>query len=252
MKELVRKSTKGLVICLLVASITILSCGLYLKFRNKRGWYLVPFIFRDKSSLYYEERSWLNNDIIYYIMFDRFSSSGDFNRLVSSRRYDIHRSVWRFNRMCIFDYIIDQIRIQEKRQIAEGPTWTFCFFFSRKLHIILWSKLNIKDVKGGIYYGYFSTCSSISFISDCNRCCYDDTVYESESIKVVYEKVHENSKWSFQLFNRGRFSLAERRKVLHGLSLSFIFIFSGRGWQKSMLNWYCEKSPVGKFEKKHW
>ena len=51
-------------------------------------------------------------------MFARFSSSGDFDNHVSSRRYDIHRSVWRFNRMCIFDYIIDQIRIQEKRQIA--------------------------------------------------------------------------------------------------------------------------------------
>ena len=52
-------------------------------------------------------------------MFTRFSSGGDFDNHVSSRRYDIHRSVWRFNRMCIFDYIIDQIRIQEKRQIKE-------------------------------------------------------------------------------------------------------------------------------------
>ena len=50
-------------------------------------------------------------------MFARFSSSGDFDNHVSSRRYDIHRSVWRFNRMCIFDYIIDQIRIQKERQI---------------------------------------------------------------------------------------------------------------------------------------
>ena len=128
-------------------------------------------------------------------MFTRFSSSGDFDNHVSSRRHDIHRSVWRFNRMCIFDYIIDQIRIQEKRQIKEWEVSNEAScFFSRNLHIILWRKLNIKDIKGGIYYGYFSTCSSISFISDCNRCCYADTVYESESIKVVFEKVHENSK----------------------------------------------------------
>ena len=63
-------------------------------------------------------------------MFARFSSSGDFDNHVSSRRYDIHRSVWRFNRMCIFDYIIDQIRIQEKRQIKEWEVSNeaSCFF----------------------------------------------------------------------------------------------------------------------------
>ena len=51
-------------------------------------------------------------------MFDRFSSSGDFNRLVSNRRSDIHRSIWRFNSMRVFDYIIDQIRIRKERQIT--------------------------------------------------------------------------------------------------------------------------------------
>ena len=71
-------------------------------------------------------------------MFDRFSSSGDFNRLVSSRRYDIHRSVWRFNRMCIFDYIIDQIRIQEKRQIKEWEVSNeaSCFFAKITYHFM--------------------------------------------------------------------------------------------------------------------
>ena len=51
-------------------------------------------------------------------MFDRFSSIGDFNRLVSNRRSDIHRSIWRFNSMRVFDYIIDQIRIRKERQIT--------------------------------------------------------------------------------------------------------------------------------------
>ena len=122
-------------------------------------------------------------------MFTRFSSSGDFDNLVSSRRHDIHRSVWRFNRMCIFDYIIDQIRIQEKRQIKEWEVSNEASCFSRNLHTILWRKLNIKDIKGGIYYGYFSTCISISYISDCDRRYCDIAVYESESINVVYEKV---------------------------------------------------------------
>ena len=39
MKEVVRKGTKSLIVCLLVVTITILSCGLYLKFRNKRDSY---------------------------------------------------------------------------------------------------------------------------------------------------------------------------------------------------------------------
>ena len=79
-------------------------------------------------------------------MFTRFSSSGDFDNHVSSRRHDIHRSVWRFNRMCIFDYIIDQIRIQEKRQIKEWEVSNEASCFSRNLHTILWRKLNIKDI----------------------------------------------------------------------------------------------------------
>lgn len=79
-------------------------------------------------------------------MFTRFSSSGDFDNHVSSRRNDIHRSVWRFNRMCIFDYIINQIRIQEKRQIKEWEVSNEASCFSRNLHTILWIKLNIKDI----------------------------------------------------------------------------------------------------------
>ena len=189
MKEVVRKGTKSLIICLLVVTITVLSCGLYLKIRNRRDSYWVSFIFRELYNLYCEERSWLNNDIIYYIMFTRFSSSGDFDNHVSSRRYDIHRSVWRFNRMCIFDYIINQIRIQEKRQIKEWEVSNEASCFSRKLHIILWRKLNIKDIKGGIYYGYFSTCNSISYSSDRDRCHYDGIDHESERIEMVYEKV---------------------------------------------------------------
>ena len=71
-------------------------------------------------------------------MFTRFSSSGDFDNLVSSRRHDIHRSVWRFNRMCIFDYIIDQIRIQEKRQIKEWEVSNeaSCFFAKITYHFM--------------------------------------------------------------------------------------------------------------------
>ena len=71
-------------------------------------------------------------------MFTRFSSSGDFDNHVSSRRYDIHRSVWRFNRMCIFDYIIDQIRIQEKRQIKEWEVSNeaSCFFAKFTYHFM--------------------------------------------------------------------------------------------------------------------
>ena len=122
-------------------------------------------------------------------MFARFSSSGDFDNHVSSRRYDIHRSVWRFNRMCIFDYIIDQIRIRKKRQIKEWGVSNEASCFSRKLHTILWRKLNIKDIKGGIYYGYFSTCNSISYSSDRDRCHYDGIDHESERIEMVYEKV---------------------------------------------------------------
>lgn len=138
MKEVVRKGAKSLIVCLLVVTITVLSCGLYLKFRNRRDSYWVSFIFRELYNLYYEERSWLNNDIIYYIMFARFSSSGDFDNHVSSRRYDIHRSVWRFNRMCIFDYIIDQIRIQEKRQIKEWEVSNeaSCFFAKFTYHFM--------------------------------------------------------------------------------------------------------------------
>ena len=68
-------------------------------------------------------------------MFTRFSSSGDFDNHVSSRRYDIHRSVWRFNRMCIFDYIIDQIRIQEKRQIKEWGGFKRSLLFFRENYI---------------------------------------------------------------------------------------------------------------------
>lgn len=79
-------------------------------------------------------------------MFARFSSSGDFDNHVSSRRYDIHRSVWRFNRMCIFDYIIDQIRIQKERQIKEWEVSNEASCFSRNLHTVLWRKLNIKDI----------------------------------------------------------------------------------------------------------
>lgn len=71
-------------------------------------------------------------------MFTRFSSSGDFNNLVSGRRYDIHRSVWRFNRMCIFDYIIDQIRIQKERQIKEWEVSNkaSCFFAKFAYHFM--------------------------------------------------------------------------------------------------------------------
>ena len=153
-------------------------------------------------------------------MFTRFSSSGDFDNHVSSRRYDIHRSVWRFNRMCIFDYIIDQIRIQKERQIKEWEVSNeaSCFFAKFTYHCMEKTK-KLKDIKGGIYYGYFSTCNSISYSSDRDRCHYDGTDHEPERIEMVYEKVHENNKRSFRLFNRGRFSLTERRKVLHGLSV---------------------------------
>ena len=71
-------------------------------------------------------------------MFTRFSSGGDFDNHVSSRRYDIHRGVWRFNRMCIFDYIINQICIQEKRQIKEleVSNEASCFFAKITYHFM--------------------------------------------------------------------------------------------------------------------
>ena len=68
-------------------------------------------------------------------MFTRFSSGGDFDNHVSSRRYDIHRSVWRFNRMCILDYIIDQIRIQKERQIKEWGGFKRSLLFFREIYI---------------------------------------------------------------------------------------------------------------------